>query len=190
MYEVEQHLYCIADCSTGSLESIFEQIQTCGSWMTVPSIKSIIDQSCFSLIQFYFCQIGSVSSVWENQWYMWIHGTGDCLSGGCKGGRSRRPLLNHVFSISLADPRGAPGTRAPPWGPKFFHFHALFGKKLKNNSTSGSWRTPWGKSWIRHCCHIRASILTYFLISEYFSYNHLVWSWFVKKIFWVHKYSL
>ena len=54
-------------------------------------------------------------------------------------------------TFALADPRGAPGTRAPPWGSKFFHFHAVFGKKLKNNSTFGSWRPPWGKSWIRHC---------------------------------------
>ena len=35
---------------------------------------------------------------------------------------------------------GAPGT--PPRGSKFFHFHAVFGKKLKNNSTFGSWRPP------------------------------------------------
>ena len=35
---------------------------------------------------------------------------------------------------------GAPGTHAP--GSKFFHFYAVFGKKLKNNSTFGSWRTP------------------------------------------------
>ena len=26
---------------------------------------------------------------------------------------------------------GAPGTRAPPWGSKFFHFHAVFGKNNK-----------------------------------------------------------
>ena len=41
---------------------------------------------------------------------------------------------NHSYNIeykSLADLRGAPGTRAPPWGPKFFHFHAVFSKKLK-----------------------------------------------------------
>ena len=30
---------------------------------------------------------------------------------------------------SLADPKGAPGTRAPS-GSKFFHFHAVFGKKF------------------------------------------------------------
>ena len=46
---------------------------------------------------------------------------------------------------------GAPGTQAPP-GSKFFHFHAVFGKNVKNNSNFGSWRPPpWGKSWIRHC---------------------------------------
>ena len=41
--------------------------------------------------------------------------------------------------IPLADLRdGAPGTRTP-WGSKFFHFHAVFGKlKEKNNSTFGS----------------------------------------------------
>ena len=40
---------------------------------------------------------------------------------------------------------GAPGT-PPPWGSKFFHFHAVFAKKLNNNSPFGSWRTPSGKS--------------------------------------------
>ena len=40
----------------------------------------------------------------------------------------------------LVDLRGAPGTR-PPGGPTSFIY----------NSTSGSSRTPWGKSWIRHC---------------------------------------
>ena len=33
----------------------------------------------------------------------------------------------------------------PPRGSKFFHFHAVFGKKLKNNSIFGSWRPPLGK---------------------------------------------
>ena len=49
--------------------------------------------------------------------------------------------------VSLADPRGGARDARPPWGSKFFHFHAVFGKKLKNNSTFGSWRPPpWGKS--------------------------------------------
>ena len=34
---------------------------------------------------------------------------------------------------------------APPLGSKFFHFHAVFDKKLKNNSIFGSWRPPLGK---------------------------------------------
>ena len=28
------------------------------------------------------------------------------------------------------------------WGSKFFHFHAVFGKNVKNNSNFGSWRPP------------------------------------------------
>ena len=48
----------------------------------------------------------------------------------------------------LADLRGG-GRQGrappPPWGSKFFHFHAVFSKYLKNNSTFGSWRTPLGK---------------------------------------------
>ena len=39
--------------------------------------------------------------------------------------------FSFLHPISLADPRGAPGTRAPPWGSKFFHFHAVFGKKIE-----------------------------------------------------------
>ena len=53
-------------------------------------------------------------------------------------------------TTALADPRGGARDARPPWGSKFFHFHAVFGKKLKNNSIFGSWRPPWGKSWIRH----------------------------------------
>ena len=33
---------------------------------------------------------------------------------------------------SVVDLRGARGTRAPP-GPKFLHFHAVFGKNWPNN---------------------------------------------------------
>ena len=40
---------------------------------------------------------------------------------------------------------GARDARPPPRGSKFFHFHAVFGKNLKNNSNFGSWRTPLGK---------------------------------------------
>ena len=44
--------------------------------------------------------------------------------------------------MPLADPGGRQGRAPLPPGSKFFHFHAVFGKKLKNNSTFGSWRTP------------------------------------------------
>ena len=58
---------------------------------------------------------------------------------------SRRKLNKfNLYSFALADPRGAPGTR-PPGGSKFFHFHAVFGKNVKNNSNFGSWRPPLGK---------------------------------------------
>ena len=70
------------------------------------------------------------------------------LHVGCK-----RWAVHEIEPLNaLADTRGAPGTRPPPppRGSKFFHFHAVFGKKLKNNSIFGSWRPPWGKSWIRH----------------------------------------
>ena len=46
---------------------------------------------------------------------------------------------------SLADPRGGARDARPPWGSKFFHFHAVFGKNVKNNSNFGSWRPPLGK---------------------------------------------
>ena len=49
------------------------------------------------------------------------------------------------LEFTLADQRGGARDARPPWGSKFFHFHAVFGKKLKNNSTFGSWRPPPGK---------------------------------------------
>ena len=54
-------------------------------------------------------------------------------SGGSKGGR-----------------RG----RAPPWGPKFSQFHAVFGKIWQNRMLAPPWGVgapSSGKSWIRHC---------------------------------------
>ena len=53
---------------------------------------------------------------------------------------------SNIRTPSLADLRGAPGTRAPPGGPNSFIFMQFSGTKLKNNSTFGSWRPPWGKS--------------------------------------------
>ena len=47
--------------------------------------------------------------------------------------------------LIIGGSKGGRQGRAPPWGSKFFHFHAVFGKKLKNNSIFGSWRPPLGK---------------------------------------------
>ena len=47
--------------------------------------------------------------------------------------------------FTLADLRGGARDACPPWGSKFFHFHAVFSKNSKNNSNFGSWRTPLGK---------------------------------------------
>ena len=50
---------------------------------------------------------------------------------------------------------GCEGHVPPPWGPKFFQFHAVFGKIWQNCMLAPPWAvgTPSsGKSWIRHCC--------------------------------------
>ena len=45
---------------------------------------------------------------------------------------------------TLADPRGdrdaPPPPPQPPPGSKFFHFHAVFGKKHRKHTHFGSWR--------------------------------------------------
>ena len=55
-----------------------------------------------------------------------------------------RRFWKHYLPLALADLRGGRQGRAPPES-KFFHFHAVFSKNLKNNSNFGSWRTPLGK---------------------------------------------
>ena len=47
-----------------------------------------------------------------------------------------------VVVVVIGGSKGGCQGHVPPWGSKFFHFHAVFGKKLKNNSTFGSWRPP------------------------------------------------
>ena len=49
----------------------------------------------------------------------------------------------------LADPRGAPGTRAPP-GPNSFIFMQFSAKIWKVIAILRVGAPPWGKSWIRH----------------------------------------
>ena len=55
-----------------------------------------------------------------------------------------------MITSNIGGSKGGRQGRAPPRGSKFFHFHAVFGKDLKNNSNFRSWRPPRGKSWIRH----------------------------------------
>ena len=56
---------------------------------------------------------------------------------------------------AVADLRGgARDTRPLPSGPKFLHFHAVFGKNWPNNRLVPPFRISApssGKSWIRHC---------------------------------------
>ena len=75
--------------------------------------------------------------------WWWIHYTHP-------GGSSVKSFLEEMITENIGGSKGGARDARPPLGSKFFHFHAVFGKKLKNNSTFGSWRPPWGKSWIRH----------------------------------------
>ena len=50
--------------------------------------------------------------------------------------------LFKTVTFTLADPRGGARDAPPPRGSKLFHFHAVFGKNVKNNSNFGSWRPP------------------------------------------------
>ena len=56
--------------------------------------------------------------------------------GVCSGGS----LLQ-----GMSAPGDLGGRQGRPRGSKFFHFHAVFSKNLKNNSNFASWRTPLGK---------------------------------------------
>ena len=77
-----------------------------------------------------------------------------------------RKFINDLVNFPVADPggggRGGHAVadlgghrgRAPPWAPKFFQFHAVFGKIWQNCMLApplGSWRPFLGKSWIRRC---------------------------------------
>ena len=53
-------------------------------------------------------------------------------------------IITHC-DISLADLRGGARNAPPPGVPNSFIFMQFSGKKLKNNSTIGSWCTPLGK---------------------------------------------
>ena len=59
---------------------------------------------------------------------------------------NHKKFLEKVVNIVIGGSKGGRQGRAPPpGGSKFFHFHAVFGKNVKNNSNFGSWRPPPGK---------------------------------------------
>ena len=76
----------------------------------------------------------------------------------------RKPQMYYYLTeditsnLAVADLRGAWGTRPSPWGPKFFQFHAVFGKIWQNRMLAPPWGVgapSSGKSWIRHCLGLR-----------------------------------
>ena len=58
--------------------------------------------------------------------------------------RCKNTIRKNINTYHWRIQGGRQGRVSPP-GSKFFHFHAVFGKKLKNNSTFGSRRIPLGK---------------------------------------------
>ena len=77
-----------------------------------------------------YCGFGV--SIWSFCNY-WAASTQLCISDA----ELNKLCSEHQFwaempeAKALADLRGAPGTRTPPWGSKFFHFHAVFGNKIE-----------------------------------------------------------
>ena len=76
---------------------------------------------------------------------------------GNPGSATVTRYLQRKVTQTIGGSKGGARDVRPPWGSKFFHFHAVFGKNVKNNSNFMSWRPPWGKSWIRHCKHLSIS---------------------------------
>ena len=56
-------------------------------------------------------------------------------------------IMVSFFSImsttaAVADLRGGARDARPRWGPKFLHYHAVFGQKIGLHTHLGSWRPP------------------------------------------------
>ena len=80
------------------------------------------------------------------------------LAGGGAGGQKCKDVFPHslwTVETPLADRRG--GASLGSRGSKFFNFHAVFGKNVKNNSNFGSWRppgeNPGSATELRKCCN-------------------------------------
>ena len=97
--------------------------------------------SCIDIVQYIFLsQIIHLEDVWSQVELYWK--AVDVCSGGSKGAR---------------------GTRAPP-GPKFFQFHAVFGKIWQNRMLApprGVGAPSSGKSWIRYWFEMRGFWIKY-----------------------------
>ena len=71
--------------------------------------------------------------------------------GGFSSWAGRSAKKHEIYAV--ADLRGGARDARPP-GPKFLHFHAVFGKNWPNNRLApplGVSAPSSGKSWIRHC---------------------------------------
>ena len=73
-------------------------------------------------------------------------------------------------AVSVADLGGRRGRAPPPRAPKFFRFHAVFGKIWQNRMLAPPWGVgaPLGKSWIRRWVCI---LLECILVVEVFIHN-------------------
>ena len=67
--------------------------------------------------------------------FEYMSGGGPCT----KGWRARGLCRGGWGLIPVADLRGCEG-REPPWGSKFFQFHAVFGKNWQNRMLVPPWR--------------------------------------------------
>ena len=57
---------------------------------------------------------------------------------------------SEIGTQPVADLRGGARDARPPGGPNSFIFMQFSAKKIGWHTHFGSWRPPWGKSWIRH----------------------------------------
>ena len=91
----------------------------------------------------------------------------------------------NIITTSIDGSKG--GARDAPPGPNSFIFMQFSAKKMKNNSTFGSWRTPLGKTWIRHWNLLHLWMTIYNIFTETTIQSLLIRNPNSFKFF--HKYS-